>query len=517
MTPDVITVLQNNIVITQPAGSEILVAMAVAASTTNAERAETALAEILDIAENAPEAPSIANKADLDGDNINDPGAFRAAIGAVDLDGSAITAPETFRSNIGADQAGLEYQRDAVGAVASPFLLKLSQTRDLVDFIDKAQWPAIRNFAPTSFATNSDGQDSFAAALADMNIGQGGEIRLPDGTVRLQPQTITRPNVVIRGRGMCSVIHSAHNTADALDFQAPACTLQGLQIIAIVPRTAGAMVRARNEATKFTAEDVETHGAFRGIQFDGHVSNPALDAGYFTARNFRPYETVVGGESVYVGGGYVVDIDFLRIAGDNAAKSLSGIRVKRCADLRINNAQVLNTQRPVLVDPPASQSVASLKIHSSYLGTSLLGSRMTDAGGSILSLAMHDVWCGETEQVGANGLVLVGTSGRFKTAKLSGMEFPLSMGDGLNADGVKGFMLANSWADGNGGTGLAFSNMTDAVIEGVRCGDIRFGGNANGIYEAGNTRLRLTGNAHGNTGTNFINGSGASSSIQVQV
>ena len=72
MTPDVITVLKNNVVITQPVGNEILVAMAVAASASNtaaanvaADRSEAALAEIVEFAAAAPDAPSIANKQNL--------------------------------------------------------------------------------------------------------------------------------------------------------------------------------------------------------------------------------------------------------------------------------------------------------------------------------------------------------------------------------------------------------------------------------------------------------------------
>lgn len=69
MTPDVVTILRNNVVITQPAGSEILVAMAVAASAANGDRAEAALAAISDIATGAPDAPSVLNK--LNASSVN--------------------------------------------------------------------------------------------------------------------------------------------------------------------------------------------------------------------------------------------------------------------------------------------------------------------------------------------------------------------------------------------------------------------------------------------------------------
>lgn len=69
MTPDVVTILRDNVVITQPAGNEVLVAMAVAASAANGDRAEAALAAISDIAAEAPDAPSVLNK--LNASSIN--------------------------------------------------------------------------------------------------------------------------------------------------------------------------------------------------------------------------------------------------------------------------------------------------------------------------------------------------------------------------------------------------------------------------------------------------------------
>lgn len=79
--PDVITVLKDNVVITQVAGAELLLPMAIAASAVNADRAEAALAEIADFASGAPDAPSILNKINRDGSNVL-VSQFRGAIGS---------------------------------------------------------------------------------------------------------------------------------------------------------------------------------------------------------------------------------------------------------------------------------------------------------------------------------------------------------------------------------------------------------------------------------------------------
>lgn len=63
MIPDVITVVKNNVVVTQPTGAEVLVAMAVAASADQAVRSEAALLEIQQIVADAPEAASVVSKA----------------------------------------------------------------------------------------------------------------------------------------------------------------------------------------------------------------------------------------------------------------------------------------------------------------------------------------------------------------------------------------------------------------------------------------------------------------------
>jgi hypothetical protein len=94
--PDVITILENNVVTTQVAGADVLLPMAIAATTALAERAESALAEIQDIAENAEEAPSIANKLNVNGDNIgSNAEALRTAIGVPSL-GDAVRPLSSF-------------------------------------------------------------------------------------------------------------------------------------------------------------------------------------------------------------------------------------------------------------------------------------------------------------------------------------------------------------------------------------------------------------------------------------
>lgn len=146
---DVITVLRDNVAVTQVAGAEVLLPLAIAASAENAERAEAALAEILDVASGSPEAPSIANKLDLDGGNVTDPAALLAALGAApistafmqdenfvstlpDGEGAKITF---FTNSTGVEQDGIQIQATASGTTSAsyPIHIILYGDADVVD------------------------------------------------------------------------------------------------------------------------------------------------------------------------------------------------------------------------------------------------------------------------------------------------------------------------------------------------------------------------------------------------
>lgn len=113
--PDVITVLENNRVITEVAGADVLLPMAIAASAENADRAEQAYQDILEVASGAPDAPSILNKLNKSGDNadpdfLENIGAATAAdiAGKLDTDGDN-SAPDILTN--------LPYTQSAAGAV----------------------------------------------------------------------------------------------------------------------------------------------------------------------------------------------------------------------------------------------------------------------------------------------------------------------------------------------------------------------------------------------------------------
>lgn len=79
---DVIVRVVNNRAVVQVAGAEALLRLAALATQENADRAEAALQEIQDIASGAPDAPSVLNKVNLNGDNIPSAPVFRDAVGA---------------------------------------------------------------------------------------------------------------------------------------------------------------------------------------------------------------------------------------------------------------------------------------------------------------------------------------------------------------------------------------------------------------------------------------------------
>lgn len=412
-----------------------------------------------------------------------------------------------------------QFQRDADGAVKRPFVNFMQERRNLTDFIDRSQWAAIRNGTATAPATNSLGQDSFAAATADISNNIGGKLFAPEGKYRLPVQVLDRQNYAIEGQGAGTIFETASATAHQLDMAAPFISIEGLHFVSSVARTAGACVRMRNSAARAYVRGLRSHGAFSLLQLDGHPIDPALDAGIFTAENLRAYETVQGGHAYVIGGGYLVELVDIVQAGDNAFPAQTGVLLKRCADFRLRSFQLLNVQRPLDVIPASGSTIASFKAQDGYCGTSVLGSRVScTLGGKVLSSAFRDVWLGETSGVDAPGLLVDGQGGEMKVLQITDCQFPLATGDGLTARHLQMLMMSGGWIDGCGGSGIALQDVLGGSVIGVRSGADRFGGNAFGAFiDAPCSNLRIALNDFRNNVTgSFVNGASGSVGMIVE-
>ena len=422
-------------------------------------------------------------------------------------------------STLGADLASdasslLAFRRaDADGtpitsAVQSPAYIKLSAKRDLIDFVDRSFWPGMRNTtAPSVTPQNSLGQDSFAAALADMANFPDRKLNLPAGWVTQSAAwTLNDQYFDIRGEGPeNTVLRTLSATADQIVISNPFCRVEGVQFASAVARTAGAAVHVLYTGDHCEVHDVFAFGAFNLLKLDGHPSNPALDHGVFDFSNLRAYDTVATGTPFVINGGYAIAMDDL-IQVNAGARCSKGIHITRCADLRITRAQILSTINPLYAVASSGNSISSLKAAKSYFGTSTLGSVVSSSGGSVLSADFEDCWFGEADDIAGRGFSALGTSGTFAGLKMRGCEHFLSDGDGCYIDTVKGVQIIGGVADGNGNAGFSISNSPNPVVTGIRSGAERFGGNAVGLYEVGNTKGRFDGNVIGNT-TNFTSSS----------
>lgn len=425
------------------------------------------------------------------------------------------TAHETYVASLLDNAAGsVAFQRATAAGVPItsaakvPAYLKLSAKRDLIDFIDKSYWPGMRNTTPPSVTPqNSLGQDSFAAALADMAAYPDRKLNLPGGWVtQSSAWTLNDQYFDIRGEGPeNTVLRTLSATADQIVISNPFCRVEGIQFANAVARTAGAAVHVLYTGDHCEVHDIFGFGAFNLLSLDGHPSNPALDHGVFNFSNLRAYDTVATGTPFVIGGGYDVILD-RALCVASGARCANGIRVFRCADLRITRAQILSTVRALNALTSVGNTIASLKAAKSYFGTSSLGSQVVSNGGSVLSADFEDCWFGEADDPSGRGFSAIGTSGTFAGLKMRGCEHFLNASDGCYIDTVKGAQLIGPAADGNGGSGIAVLNSPNPIVIGIRSGAARFSGNAVGLYETGNTKGRFDGNVTGNT-TNFTSAS----------
>lgn len=128
--PDVVTILENNRVITEVSGADVAAQIAIAASAENADRAEQAYQDILEVASGAPDAPSILNKVDkaANGSDFADLGQFRANIGLFDTRAAAAAATiaaeidsiKTAGFAASGDGGGATYDRWVAGMASLP-------------------------------------------------------------------------------------------------------------------------------------------------------------------------------------------------------------------------------------------------------------------------------------------------------------------------------------------------------------------------------------------------------------
>ena len=405
----------------------------------------------------------------------------------------------------------------ASSAVVRPAINKLQETRFLTDFVDKSQWSAIRNGTATTVATNSNGVDAFSAALSDISTTIGGTIIIPEGVFLLPQMLSNRSNLTIRGQGASSIVKAINATSDQIRVDAPFNTVADLRMESAVTRTGGACLHILNSGARFHAENVESFGAFR-LWWNEGAADPVNDAGVFIGKNLRAYDTVQGGYAYHVAGGYLVHLTDIVQAGDPTQPAINGpaagIFVQRAADLCVDgNSQILNCQRSLSVEPGAGNTVAAFRMHGGFMGTSHYGSRITtEFGGNVVSTQLTGVWMGENKFGGTGpGLTIKGAAaGRLQQIELSGCEFPLCEGDGLNVDAfAEGVKVVGGWADGCGGAGYAFNGTNGFQLRAVRSGAARFGGNGSGAFVDGTCNNFIAdGDFRGNTGPGFNNGAG---------
>lgn len=412
---------------------------------------------------------------------------------------------------------------DGEYSAPQPFANFLQTKVDLTSLIAKEQYKAIRSGNPTAYITNHLGQDSLDGAINDV-LTAGGEVRVPEGTFLVPHKTISKwRTAIVANKG--AVFRTNQATGDQIQFGGAFQDVIDLRFESTVPRAAGACVRALWNSTRINAENIESQGAFTLWQVDGHPTDPTQDRGIYSCRSPRAYDTVANGIAFMVSGGYVVHLyNPMAISNSALAPSLwplDGIRVTGAADMLVDGSpQIIGARIPLRIAPPTGRTVASFTMPDGYMGTSWEGSLISgENGGDIVTCDIGRVWMGENGLVSSTGGLTVRGhhTGGIQGLTLTNTRFPLCQGNGFTlADGfVKSLQIIGGWADGCAGSGYAFLGG-GWQASGIRSGDIRFGGNAVGVYIGAVDNFMLNGVLTGNV-TNLANGAGTGATKVINV
>lgn len=198
--PDVITILRDNVVITQVPGADVLLPMAIAASAQYAAAAAAQYKAMLDIQALGDDAAAIAARLKIDGSNVG------ISAGAL-------------RTNIGADLAeNLNYTPAGTGGVTRTVQDRLRDTVSVLDFIPVSKHAEIKAGSNTDDLT-AYFQAAVAASVSAASVNATlalGQVYVPNGRYHISKVGIQ--GVVVRGESREGTVLRAYSAGGSGDF-----------------------------------------------------------------------------------------------------------------------------------------------------------------------------------------------------------------------------------------------------------------------------------------------------------
>ena len=364
-----------------------------------------------------------------------------------------------------------------------------------------------------AFGAAGDGSTDDTSAIQQA-LYTGRSIFLPAGVYQVSsPLFMTQPNQHIYGSGYTSIIKTTSATADIINPLVALCAVSDLAFDSYVTRTAGNVFNVAGTASRFTAENIYSHKAFRfGLINSGTAS--------WTFRHIICLEnTPAVGIGVTDLGGIDGTIDDMLI--DAGSLIAIGLDLQNCGDITLLDSQLLTCDRPLYAHPGAGQNVLSLYASNTFFDHGGTGVDLFANGGSIQRMNFVECEFGSMIGHGCN-IRTTGSSGTSDGIDFLGCEFYLNGGSGLNlADNLDiNVNIAHSKLAANTVAGISTgANCSQFHIKDNTIGPCAgFAGNGTGIVlGTGVDGYTISGNKLGGNTSGAISGTPGSTGATVRL
>lgn len=319
--------------------------------------------------------------------------------------------------------------------------------------------------------------------------------------------TLNQPIEICGDYGTSTITTTSPN-ADIFDINSGNVAIHDLMFASAVPRTGGQYILAA------AGSWIKLYRLFMNAPVVGITVGPAFSA-IIDISDIYIYDTVgIIGTGIVVLGGYAVRIRHTQMNSGASPQPNAGINIVNCGDCVLDDLNIIQHGRDLLVNPGQGQQVDSLYATNSMFDTSSGSGLLVQpsgtgvVGGAVQRSSFIGCWFSSH---GASGVEFTGSSGVTNGFDFIGCHAYGNAVDGFTLGYGSDFTLTSNRAGGNAGAGLSIASGISDVIAGHNTFKPTggFGPNGYGVFIADGPgdNLIITPNAlRGNTTASFVNG-----------
>lgn len=315
------------------------------------------------------------------------------------------------------------FLQSGAGAVARTVQSRL---RDTVSVLD--------------FGVANDGSDQTTKIQAALNCGAA-RVLFPHGSYGWAAVTLP-PAVDMVGEGEGTFFVPLDNSSDFITPQG-GNRVSGFQLVPATQRTGGTIFKPTGN--EVVVDHFKATKCYRLADISGTVGIITFDKMYLVNNNNNNASELFLVNTTGAG------LTITNILADNDASThpLAAIRVRKCGDLTLDNLNLVDSGKALLLDPVTGSEVASIIAGKLYLDTSTSGLVLdTSGGGSIVRCSFQNI---EGSSHTSHGVSVIASAGQIKGVTIGYLETHLTGADGLHMTGanVSNFRIGHHTAGGN--------------------------------------------------------------------